>query len=115
MESIHQINHVEDIREQLDSIIRDGKTDRILKSTVCFITELLGIKLGTTVDVSLTCSKNCLELCFLYRARCYNPMVEDTDPENPLELFLKRYYKNIVFSYERNTNTNKLLFTYCQE
>lgn len=83
--------------------------DRILKSTIRFITELLEIKLGTSVDVSLTGCEHCLELCFLYRARCYNPLTEDTDPENPLELFLKRYYEDIAFSYDGKVN--KLLFT----
>lgn len=99
--------HATDVHKQ--SITCDVNMDRILKSTVLFITELLEIKLGTSVDVSLTGCEHCLELCFLYRARCYNPLTEDTDPENPLELFLKQYYENIAFSYDGKVN--KLLFT----
>lgn len=96
-----------------DRITCDYNTDRILKSTILFITELLKIKLGTAFDVSLIGCENRLELCFLYKARCYNPMIEDADPENPLELFFKQYYNDIAFSYDGKIN--KLLFTYIRK
>ncbi len=112
MKKVHKIDyHAKDIHEQVDMIVNNKKADVTIELTIRFITEQLVIKSYKTIDILLTVYENRFELCFLYQTKCYNPMNNGIiDPENPLELFFRKYYDDISFSY--CNNTNKLLFTY---
>ena len=100
-----------DIHEQVDMITNNKKADVTIELTIRFITEQLVVKSYKSIDILLTVDENSLELCFLYKTQCYNPINNnEMDSENPLKLFFQKYYDDISFSY--CDNTNKLLFKY---
>ena len=112
MKEIHKIDYrAKDIHEQIDMITNNKKANVTIELTIRFIAEQLVVKSYKTIDILLITNENSLELCFLYKTKCYNPMNNnDMNSGNPLKLFFEKYYDDISFSY--CDNTNKLLFTY---
>jgi len=112
MKKIHKIDYrANDIHEQVDMITNNKKANVTIELTIRFITEQLVIRSYKTIDILLTTNENSLELCFLYKTQCYNPMNNnDMNSDNPLKLFFQKNYDDVSFSY--SDNTNRLLFTY---